>query len=314
MRRAGKGAHTHTHIPTHIYTGVHAGACTCPAIGPGLLLLRAHAHTLTHALAHARAQVVESAENKRKLKEIEDRILHVLSSSQGNILEDASAIQILSEAKAVSNEITEKEVVASQTQAEIDGARVVYKPCGMFNAVLFFCIRDMVRAPPSPPLSPPSPQRGSSVGCPWSMLTNTVLPSAGLRWFALATPCMSPLAHSGVYWPHLVHSARCLSTPSRTHGTLWAPLVDSKQNTHGTLWAPLVDAALQHHLLGVALHHPCSARGASAGLHTGLRCIPLRLTLDMSKHVRGRAIISHAQPSPIGSLRMKMNANGRMQA
>lgn len=43
--------------------------------------------------------VVESASNKRKLKEIEDRILHVLSSSQGNILEDASAIQILSEAK-----------------------------------------------------------------------------------------------------------------------------------------------------------------------------------------------------------------------
>jgi hypothetical protein len=43
--------------------------------------------------------VVESAENKRKLKEIEDRILHVLSSSEGNILEDATAIQILSEAK-----------------------------------------------------------------------------------------------------------------------------------------------------------------------------------------------------------------------
>ncbi|KAF5830265.1 dynein heavy chain, N-terminal region 2-domain-containing protein [Dunaliella salina] len=92
--------------------------------------------------------VVESAENKRKLKEIEDRILHVLSSSQGNILEDATAIQILSEAKTVSNDITEKEVVASQTQQEIDSARVVYKPCGMFNAVLFFCIRDMVGIDP----------------------------------------------------------------------------------------------------------------------------------------------------------------------
>jgi dynein heavy chain len=43
--------------------------------------------------------VVESAENKRKLKEIEDRIMHVLSSSEGNILEDATVIQILSEAK-----------------------------------------------------------------------------------------------------------------------------------------------------------------------------------------------------------------------
>lgn len=50
----------------------------------------------------APVQVVTSAENKRKLKEIEDQILHVLSSSQGNILEDASAVQILSEAKVVS--------------------------------------------------------------------------------------------------------------------------------------------------------------------------------------------------------------------
>lgn len=69
----------------------------------------------------------------------------MLLHTQGNILEDATAIQILSEAKIVSNDITEKEVVASQTQKEIDGARVGYKPCGMFNAVLFFCIRDMVR-------------------------------------------------------------------------------------------------------------------------------------------------------------------------
>jgi hypothetical protein len=43
--------------------------------------------------------VVSSAANKRKLKEIEDRILATLSASEGNILEDASAIQILSEAK-----------------------------------------------------------------------------------------------------------------------------------------------------------------------------------------------------------------------
>ncbi len=64
---------------------------------------------------------------------------------QGNILEDATAIQILSEAKVVSNEISEKEVVAEATQKEIQDARVGYKPCGAYNAVLFFCIRDMVR-------------------------------------------------------------------------------------------------------------------------------------------------------------------------
>jgi dynein heavy chain len=59
-------------------------------------------------------------------------------------LEDATAIQMLSEAKAVSNDISEKEVIAEGTQRQIAEARVGYKPCGAYNAVLFFCIRDMV--------------------------------------------------------------------------------------------------------------------------------------------------------------------------
>ncbi len=37
--------------------------------------------------------IVEGANNKKQLKEIEDKILKVLSSSQGNILEDETAIQ-----------------------------------------------------------------------------------------------------------------------------------------------------------------------------------------------------------------------------
>ena len=70
------------------------------------------------------------------------------SYPQGNILEDASAIQILSEAKIISNEIQDKEVVAEKTQKEIDDARVGYKPGGAYNAILFFCIRDMAGIDP----------------------------------------------------------------------------------------------------------------------------------------------------------------------
>lgn len=91
---------------------------------------------------------MESAENKKRLKEIEDKILHVLSSSQGNILEDATAIQILSEAKVVSNDIQEKQAVADQTQTQIDEARTGYAPAGAYNATLFFCIRDMAGIDP----------------------------------------------------------------------------------------------------------------------------------------------------------------------
>lgn len=39
------------------------------------------------------ALIVTSAANKKQLKEIEDKILESLSSSEGNILEDESAFQ-----------------------------------------------------------------------------------------------------------------------------------------------------------------------------------------------------------------------------
>jgi dynein heavy chain len=54
--------------------------------------------------------VVQGAENKRKLKELEDQILEVLSKSEGNILEDETAIKIISEAKVVGTDIGIKQV------------------------------------------------------------------------------------------------------------------------------------------------------------------------------------------------------------
>ena len=47
----------------------------------------------------------------RKLKEIEDKILEVLSSSEGNILEDERAIEVLSSSKVLANEIQKKQVI-----------------------------------------------------------------------------------------------------------------------------------------------------------------------------------------------------------
>ncbi len=49
----------------------------------------------------------QSAENKKQLKEIEDKILDVLSSLEGNILE---AIKVLSSSKKLANEIEEQQV------------------------------------------------------------------------------------------------------------------------------------------------------------------------------------------------------------
>lgn len=45
------------------------------------------------------------------MKEIEDKILHTLSASEGNILEDESAIQVLDSSKILSDEISKKQMV-----------------------------------------------------------------------------------------------------------------------------------------------------------------------------------------------------------
>ena len=66
--------------------------------------------------------------------------LQILSASEGNILEDESAISVITEAKTLGNEITNKQKVAEQTEQEIEQARTAYKPCGDYTAILFFCI------------------------------------------------------------------------------------------------------------------------------------------------------------------------------
>uniref|UniRef100_A0A3B1IPW2 Uncharacterized protein n=1 Tax=Astyanax mexicanus TaxID=7994 RepID=A0A3B1IPW2_ASTMX len=92
--------------------------------------------------------ILESAANNKQLKEIEDKILEVLSSSQGNILEDETAIKVLSSSKVLSEEISEKQKVASLTEQEIDETRMGYRPVAEHSSILFFCISDLANIEP----------------------------------------------------------------------------------------------------------------------------------------------------------------------
>ncbi|XP_008419893.1 dynein heavy chain 3, axonemal isoform X1 [Poecilia reticulata] len=92
--------------------------------------------------------ILESAANSKQLKEIEDQILEVLSSSKGNILEDETAIKILSSSKILSEEISEKQKVASITEKEIDNTRMGYRPVAEHSSILFFCISEMANIEP----------------------------------------------------------------------------------------------------------------------------------------------------------------------
>lgn len=91
--------------------------------------------------------ILESAKNKRRLKELEDQILQVLSG-KGNILEDESAIKVLSSSKVLSEEITVKQVIADETSLEIDATRNGYRPVAKHSSTLFFCIADLANIEP----------------------------------------------------------------------------------------------------------------------------------------------------------------------
>ena len=70
------------------------------------------------------------------------------SIKQGNILEDETAIEILSSSKVLSEEITEKQEIASTTEAEIDEVRNGYKPVAQHSSILFFTIQDLANIDP----------------------------------------------------------------------------------------------------------------------------------------------------------------------
>uniref|UniRef100_A0A5F8GEA1 Dynein axonemal heavy chain 12 n=1 Tax=Monodelphis domestica TaxID=13616 RepID=A0A5F8GEA1_MONDO len=84
------------------------------------------------------ALILQSAANKKQLHDIESRILETLSSSEGNILEDESAIKVLDSAKLMSNEISKKQQIAEKTEIKIAESREGYRPIAKHSSVLFF--------------------------------------------------------------------------------------------------------------------------------------------------------------------------------
>eukprot|EP00958_Prasinococcus_capsulatus_P016076 scaffold1766_cov401-Prasinococcus_capsulatus_cf.AAC.33 len=95
-----------------------------------------------------RELVLMSAENTRRLKEIEDRIIEVLSSAEGNILEDETAINVISSSKALATDVSEKQKIAHETERSIDEARMGYTPVAVHAGSLFFCVSDLASIEP----------------------------------------------------------------------------------------------------------------------------------------------------------------------
>jgi dynein heavy chain, axonemal len=92
--------------------------------------------------------VLEDAENQRKLKEIEDKILKMLADAGDDILEDEALINALDESKKTSNIIMEAVRAAAKYQAKISERRAKYQPVAKRASILFFCIADLASVDP----------------------------------------------------------------------------------------------------------------------------------------------------------------------
>lgn len=92
--------------------------------------------------------IVEDAENQRQLKDIENKILHLLKNAKGNILDDEVLIDTLGDSKKTSNIIQDKVKIAEQTQARIAKVRAGYVPVAFQSSQLFFCIADLAGVDP----------------------------------------------------------------------------------------------------------------------------------------------------------------------
>ncbi|GAB1605521.1 dynein axonemal heavy chain 1-like isoform X5 [Argonauta hians] len=92
--------------------------------------------------------IVSNAKMKMELKEIEDKILNRLSSSEGNPVDDLDLISTLDASKIKSEEIKVKVTIAEQTEKDIDETRSQYIPVAINTRIMFFCVADMAYIDP----------------------------------------------------------------------------------------------------------------------------------------------------------------------
>lgn len=94
------------------------------------------------------ALIVNNAKMKSELKEIEDKILNLLSESKGSPVDDENLIEALDASKIKSAEIQAKVQIAEETERDIDSTRSKYVPVAVRTQLLFFCTTDLARVDP----------------------------------------------------------------------------------------------------------------------------------------------------------------------
>ncbi|KAJ3242061.1 Dynein heavy chain 2, axonemal [Chytriomyces hyalinus] len=85
---------------------------------------------------------------KRKLVELEDEILYLLSTAQGSLLDDEKLVNTLQSSKLIAEDVTQQLVVSEQTEKRIDAAREGYRPSAKRASILYFVLNDLATVDP----------------------------------------------------------------------------------------------------------------------------------------------------------------------
>ncbi|GIM07381.1 hypothetical protein Vretimale_11536 [Volvox reticuliferus] len=87
--------------------------------------------------------VVKVAAGKRTQAELEDTILHLLSTATGSLLDNVTLINTLDQSKTTWEEVNASLLVAEETQKKIEAASQQYRPCSVRASVLYFVLNDL---------------------------------------------------------------------------------------------------------------------------------------------------------------------------
>ncbi|KAJ3091962.1 Dynein heavy chain 2, axonemal [Quaeritorhiza haematococci] len=87
--------------------------------------------------------VMNVAAAKKRLLELEDEILQLLSTAQGSLLDDEKLVNALQSSKSIAEEVTQQLAISEQTEKRIDAAREGYRPCAQRASILYFVLNDL---------------------------------------------------------------------------------------------------------------------------------------------------------------------------
>ncbi|KAJ3217500.1 Dynein heavy chain 2, axonemal [Dinochytrium kinnereticum] len=85
---------------------------------------------------------------RRRLVELEDEILQLLSTAQGSLLDDEKLVNTLQSSKSIAEDVTQQLIISEQTEKRIDAAREGYRPSAQRASILYFVLNDLASVDP----------------------------------------------------------------------------------------------------------------------------------------------------------------------